>query len=823
MALLPDKYDTQAVEAKWHKLWEDEKVYRWDDTELRQNNFTIDTPPPTVSGMLHMGHVFSYTQTDFIARFQRMRGKNVYYPIGFDDNGLPTERLVEKTKGVRASQMPRHEFIALCQEVVVEAEEEFRTLFRSIALSVDWAQEYQTISSSSRKLSQMSFIDLYNKGLVKRQHAPTFWDSVDRTAIAQAEIEDKEKQGVMYEISFSTSAGEKVVIATTRPEMIPACVAVLYHPQDKRYQHLAQQQAITPLFGAIVPFIADEEVAMDKGTGLVMCCTFGDIQDVEWWRRYNLPLKECVHLYGTMQNAGPYDGLKLKEARQRMVADLEELLLAQTNVTQIVKCAERSGAPLELIATSQWFISVMPYQQQLRAKAAECQWHPAYMRIRLENWIDGLRQDWCISRQRYFGVPFPVWYSKRAGEEGKALLPALEQLPVDPLVDLPIGYTRDEVEPDIDVIDTWATSSISPQLNSRALNNEMAIDLERHHKLYPFDLRPQAHEIIRTWAFSTIVKALHHDNTVPWYHLAISGWCLAADKTKMSKSKGNVVTPTTLIVEKGADVVRYWAAHSKLGVDIAYSEDLFKIGQKLVTKLWNVAKFLDLHLGKLNVFHASAKEAIKKGEIHETLDLWIISRLHQVIKEATAKFETFDYADSRMLVEDFFWNDLCDNYLELIKVRIYDALGQNSTGQQSAIQTLYHVLRGILLLLAPILPHITEELHSLLFTSKVSIHKRSSWPSEQDYPVNSSALSEGAAVVQILSQIRKFKSIHNFSLRAELQLVKYTSPSPISSSGERDLGFAANSISLRRVEYANWDHSIITEGSGAYAVLCHLP
>ncbi|MBS0235856.1 MAG: valine--tRNA ligase [Proteobacteria bacterium] len=797
----PERYDSKAIEKKWQDWWLNNAVYNWNPDEPRERNFSIDTPPPTVSGMLHMGHIFSYTQTDFIARFQRMIGRNVFYPIGFDDNGLPTERLVEKIKDVRAAQMPRQAFIDLCQDVVQEAEEEFRILFRSIALSVDWNQEYQTISAESRKISQLSFIDLYNKGLVNKQYAPTFWDPADRTAIAQAEIEDKEKQGVMYEVAFTTNSGARAVIATTRPEMLSACVAVLYHPDDARYQHLKHQHAITPIFGERVPFIEDYDVAMDKGTGLVMCCTFGDIQDVEWWRRHGLPLKSCLHTDGFMHNSGVYNGLKTKEARQKIVDDLSAngAILSQTSVTQMVKCAERSGAPLELIATSQWFISVMDYKEQLLAKAAQCKWHPQYMQVRLENWIKGLKQDWCISRQRYFGVPFPAWYSKRPGEEGKILIAAPSQLPVDPLTDLPAGYSRDEVEPDMDVMDTWATSSVTPQLNSKALNNILGINFSRHSKLYPFDLRPQAHEIIRTWAFSTIVKAMHHDNSIPWQHLAISGWCLAADKTKMSKSKGNIVTPTELIIEKGADAIRYWAANSKLGVDIAYSDELFKIGNKIINKLWNVAKFISLHTDKLTKRYSSPADAINATAITHKLDLWLISRLHEVVSATTESFTHFDYSEGRMVVEDFFWNDLCDNYLEMIKIRIYDADGRDPQGQQSAIITIYHALDAVLRLLAPILPHITEEIWHLMgmahgsSTAVSSIHGRGNWPEASAYPYQDGLLAQGEAAIQLLSLIRKFKSQHNLSLKAELAKVEYYSPTSLDSAIIADLQAAANS------------------------------
>jgi valyl-tRNA synthetase len=816
-------YTPQIAEPKWQNRWEELGIYKWDSSASRADTFVIDTPPPTVSGMLHMGHVFSYTQADFIARFQRMIGKTVFYPMGFDDNGLPTERLVEKVKKVRAASMPRAEFIKLCQTVIYSAEEDFRNLFRSIALSVDWQQEYQTISPTSQKLSQLSFIDLWQKGNVKRQYAPCFWDAVDRTAIAQAEIIDQERQGVMYDIKFSLAdEGEKIVIATTRPEMLAACVAVFYHPDDERYKHLAGKFALTPIYQYKVPLLADEGVAIDKGTGLVMCCTFGDIQDIDWWRKHKLPAIQCINHAGKMQNAGFLDGLSVIDAKTAIADKLDELklLVAKRPVTQFVKCAERSGAPLEIIPTDQWYVAVLDHKDDLKKKAQECNWHPEYMRVRIENWIDGLNQDWCISRQRYFGVPFPVWYSKRLGEEGKIIVARPEDLPVDPNVDLPAGYARDEVEADTDVMDTWATSSITPQLNSHGISEELLIDKERHQKLFPADLRPQAHEIIRTWGFYTLVKAFHHSQSIPWKHLMISGWCLAADKTKMSKSKGNVVTPMALIHEKGTDVVRYWASTSKLGVDIAYSEECFKIGKKLVNKLWNAAKFCSLHLAKRQDTTTSCKQAIDQGVINQDIDIWLCGRLQQTVAAATKAFELFEYSEARMAIENFFWNDFCDNYLEIIKARVYDAAGNNPKGQQSAICTMYHTLRALVHLFAPILPHITEEINEqILHSSTTSVHQRGSWPKLVDFINNAEAEMQGVHLINLLELVRKAKSTANLSLRAEIVNLACVLPKGalLSPSSKRDLANAANAANITMLEEIDGDY--ISSEDGAYRVL----
>ena len=772
---LPPKYNHREIEAKWQDIWQQKGIYNWEENLSREQTFVIDTPPPTVSGMLHMGHVFSYTQADFVARFQRMTGKTVFYPIGFDDNGLPTERLVEKVKKIRANSMPRDEFIAICREVVVEAEEEFRKLFKSIALSVDWHQEYQTISDKSITLSQMSFLDLVDKERAYRKLQPTLWDPVDATALAQAEVVDIEMPSFMNEIIFQTEKGENLTISTTRPELLPACVAVFYHPEDKRYQHLAGQSAITPLFSIKVPLIADEKVDIEKGTGIVMCCTFGDATDIDWWRNYTLPTRVILNKWGKIDHldwleAKNYTsqlvGLKIKDARDKILEFLKEAgkLINQIPLTHSVKCGERSSAPLEILVTSQWFIKLLDIKQELLAQTAKCNWSPSYMKIRLDHWIEGLKWDWCISRQRFFGVPFPVWYSKRPGEEGKILFADKADLPVNPLVDLPRGYTKDEVEPDLDVMDTWTTSAISPQLSSGAINEKYALDYERHKKLFPADMRPQAHEIIRVWAFYTIVKAYLHEQTIPWKNLMISGWCLAADKTKMSKSKGNVVTPVDLIEEKGADIVRYWASNSKLGADITYSEEIFKIGHKLINKLWNAAKFTELQLKNLKAAPSNIKLDVEKGLIFKPVDLWLLSKLRYTLEKATAEFSKFEYCNARIEIEHFFWNIYCDNYIEIVKTRAYaDGNNLDSSGQTSALLTMYHCLKSLLTLFAPYLPHVTEEIYSCLYGDKL-INQRSSWLNLDEFISDKNAIELGDAVVNILDSIRKIKATNQLSV-----------------------------------------------------------
>lgn len=791
MKALTAKYNHKEIEKKWQNIWQEEAIYNWEEHFPRENTFVIDTPPPTVSGLLHMGHIFSYTQADFIARFQRMNGKTVFYPVGFDDNGLPTERLVEKVKKIRANTMERSEFVKLCREVVAENEKEFTKVLQSIALSMDWRQEYQTISEKSIKLSQMSFLDLVDKDRAYRKLQPSLWDPIDATALAQAEVVDVEMQSFMNEIVFKTEDGDDLLIGTTRPELLPACVAVLYHPNDSRYNNLSAKFAITPLFSVKVPIIADEKVEIEKGTGLVMCCTFGDITDINWWQSYNLPLRIIINKYGKIdyldelgsgdwqtididlarKNIEEIKGLKIKDARDKILHLLQDQLIKQTPITHAVKCGERSGAPLEILVTSQWFIKLLDIKQELLEQSAKCRWHPAYMKVRLDHWIEGLKWDWCISRQRFFGVPFPVWYSKRKGEEGKILFAHQDDLPVNPLVDLPRGYSKDEIVPDYDVMDTWATSSISPQLNSEAINSKYAVNYSKHQKLFPADLRPQAHEIIRVWAFYTIVKSYLHEKTIPWTDLMISGWCLASDKTKMSKSKGNVVTPVELIEEKGADIIRYWASHSKLGADIAYSEELFKIGAKLINKLWNAAKFTELQIENLNLKPRNIAEDYADNLIFKPMDLWLLSKLKIVVEKATKELNSFEYCNARVIVEDFFWNIYCDNYIEIVKTRSYNENNKDLQGQTSALLTMYHCMKTLIKLFAPYLPHVCEEIYSCLFKDDFFVTQRGTWPQIREFIFDVESEKIGDACLDIILQVRKIKAEKQVSVSAPISTI----------------------------------------------------
>jgi valyl-tRNA synthetase len=791
MAEFPKKYDFNEAESKWQEFWQQKAVYHWDKNVSRDKTFVVDTPPPTVSGLLHIGHVYSYTHTDFIVRYKRMKGMNIFYPIGFDDNGLPTERLVEKKKNIRANSMKREEFVEICRDVIESEEVNFRQLFNQIGLSVDWNVEYRTISDTSQKLSQMSFLDLIKKEQIYRSSQPMLWDPVDQTALSQADIEDKERTSFMNNIKFKIDGEDtELIIATTRPELIPACVAVFYHPDDKRYIHLKGKHAITPLFGNKVPIIADELVDQEKGTGLVMCCTFGDQTDVLWWRKHNLPCKIIIGKIGIMQDimfdqssidlnkaerfAAEITGLKVNAARQKMIEllDSEALLVSKTEITQVVKCAERSGAPLEILTTPQWFVKTIEHKDELMKRIQQINWHPLSMKIKLENWINSIALDWCISRQRYFGVPFPVWYSKRAGEQGKPIFADIDQLPVDPLQHLPKGYSRNEVEPDLDVMDTWSTSSISPQLNSHGINDNFMLSEERHNSLFPADLRPQAHEILRTWAFYTILKSYLHDDKLPWENIMISGWCLAEDRSKMSKSKGNVLVPSKILEQFGADVVRYWSASSRLGGDTAYSEDVMKNGKRLVNKLWNAAKFSSTHFNKITDADKKLNLSQLKSKITCDFDRYFINKLCELVELCTAEFERYEYSSAMSKLEQFFWSLFCDNYLEITKTRAY---GEDQASKQdtlSAVLTIYHSFKIILQLFAPFMPYVTEELYQTLYDDANSLHKTGNWPSLKDTKLSDVNTQGAENLIKILDLVRKIKAQQNLSIKAPINVIE---------------------------------------------------
>ncbi len=756
---MQEKYDPQQLETKWRKQWDKDKTYKWNPDLSRENNFVIDTPPPTVSGSLHLGHIFSYTHTDLLARYHRMQGKNVFYPMGWDDNGLPTERRVQNVFGVRcdleqpydpnyqprrdkgkkekAELISRSNFIELCTILTLEDEQVFESLFKRVGLSIDWSLQYSTINDHCRKTSQASFLELVEKDQVYHKETPTQWDVDFQTAVAQAEVEDREAEGLYHNIKFKIEEGGEFTISTTRPEMLPACIAVVAHPEDSRYQPFFGKYAITPVFGAKVPILPAEHADPDKGTGILMICTFGDSNDVDWWKQSKLPLKQILDFQGRMQPVqfgsgvfesvdskkaqNAYDqlkGLYVKKARKLMPEILGESLVKEPERTQrMVKFYEKGERPLEFIPTRQWFTKILDHQEKLLQLGSEIQWHPSHMKSRYDHWVQGLNQDWCISRQRYFGVPFPVWY--KVNQQGQTdygfpLFAKKEDLPIDPLKETPPDYTEDQrgqpggFVADPDVMDTWATSSLTPQIAS-----EWSSEGKRHQQVFPADLRPQSHEIIRTWAFYTITKSFLHEGKAPWKNIAISGWILDPDRKKMSKSKGNVVTPESYLDQYSSDAVRYWAARAKLGMDTAFDEKVFKMGWKLCNKLFNASKFV------MGLVEKQDQAQVEK--ITETLDLSWMGLLNQGVEKATQAFEQFDYAQALQVTEELFWN-FCDHYLEIVKARAYSDDGT------SAQATLDLSLKSFLQLFAPFFPFLTEEIWSWRYAQGKSLHQEN-WPS----------------------------------------------------------------------------------------------
>ena len=806
---MPEKPTLDGIEARWDEVWQAQGVYRFDRTSERADVWSIDTPPPTVSGSLHVGHVFSYTHTDLLARFQRMRGKAVFYPMGWDDNGLPTERRVQNFYGVRcdpsspydASYQPpadagslkkgtpqvsisRRNFIELCHGLSAEDEKAFEGLFKRLGLSVDWTQTYETIGDRARRAAQRAFLRNLARGEAYATEAPTLWDVDYKTAVAQAELADREMPGAYHRIGFARPGGEPVFIETTRPELLPACVALVAHPDDERYAPLFGTTVTTPLFGVEVPVHAHELADPTKGSGIAMICTFGDTTDVTWWRELDLPVRSVVGRDGRFVQTPPdgvapepygeLAGKTVKQAQQRIVAllaDSGDLVGEPKAITHPVKFYERGDRPLEIVTSRQWYLRNGGRDADLRAdlvaRGEELVWHPGFMQSRYENWVSGLNGDWLISRQRFFGVPFPLWYRLDASGEpayDDLLLPDEADLPIDPTSQVPAGY--DESQRDVpggftadpDVMDTWATSSVSPQIAGRWED-----DPDLFSRVFPFDLRPQAHDIIRTWLFATVVRSHHEHGSLPWTDAALSGWILDPDRKKMSKSVGNVVTPMGLLEQHGTDAVRYWAANGRLGTDTAFDEGQMKVGRRLAVKLLNASKF------------ALAFPEAEDGPVTEPLDRALLSRLADVVEEATAAFEAYDYTRALERTEAFFWS-YCDDYIELVKGRAY---GEGEAAE-SASRALRLSLDVLLRLFAPVLPFATEEVWS--WWREGSVHAQP-WP-------EASALREAGGddrsdpdcltvAAEVLQAVRRAKSEAKVSMRTPVTLLTVTAPDAV--------------------------------------------
>ncbi len=766
---VPEKPVLEGLEAKWTAEWERSGTYRFDRSRSREQVYSIDTPPPTVSGSLHVGHVFSYTHTDVVARFQRMRGKAVFYPMGWDDNGLPTERRVQNYYGVRCDpslpydpgfqppakpdkhpiSISRPNFIELCTRLTREDEKAFEHLWKTLGVSVDWSMTYATIDKTSQAVSQRAFLHLLTRDLAYQVEAPTLWDVDFRTAVAQAELEDRDVASAYHKIRFQrldvgsgfsqTGPGvgrtDAVEIDTTRPELIPACVALVAHPDDERYKPLFGTEVVTPLFGVRVPVKPHLLADPSKGTGIAMICTFGDLTDVIWWRELGLPVRAVIQADGTLRDVdwrspqwpstdpdrasrvyGELVRLSAAKARAKIVEQLREsgdLVGEPRPITHAVKFFEKGDRPLEIVTSRQWFVKTIEFREALLERGRELKWYPAYMQARYDNWTNGLNGDWCVSRQRFFGVPFPVWYPIDAAgrvDYARPIAASEDRLPVDPSTDVPPGYTDGQRgQPggfigDPDVMDTWATSSLTPQIVCG-----WGRDPELFAKTFPMDLRPQAHDIIRTWLFDTVLRShLEHDS-LPWKNAALSGWVLDPDRKKMSKSKGNVVTPLGLLEEHGSDGVRYWAASGRPGTDTAFDANQMKVGRRLAIKILNASKFA-----------LSASEP--KGPIAWAVDRAMLRSLASLVADVTQAFESYDYARVLQRTETFFWR-FCDDYLELVKGRRYGEQGPEAAGSANA--ALAAALSVLLRLFAPFLPFVTEEVWS--WWQRGSVH-RASWP-----------------------------------------------------------------------------------------------
>ncbi len=766
MIEMPKRYDPHEAEKKWMEYWEKEGIFRFDPKiKERDKIFAIDTPPPTVSGTIHMGHAFGFSQADFIARYKKMRGYNLFYPFGYDDNGLATELFVRKVKGVLPRDMSREEYVNLVLEVTEKAEREFEKLFKRMAMAFDWNLVYRTISPKVTEISQLSFIELYEMGRAYRKEDVTIWCPSCETAIAQVEMEDRKERTKLHYIMFDVEGGESITIATTRPELMPACVAIYVHPEDERYKHLIGKKAKLPIFGREVPIMANEDVDMEYGTGAVYHCTFGDYADIEWARAFNTDIIIVIDEQGRMnEKAGKYAGLTVREAREKIIEDLkkEGRVLKEEDVEHVVNVHERCGTPIEFRVTKQWFIRYLDLREKWLELGRELKWYPEHMRTRYENWVKGLKWDWCISRQRKFGVPFPVWYCKECGE---IIVAKREQLPVDPFKDNPpepcprCGST--EFIPEQDVMDTWATSSLTPLINAGWEGDDKG---ELMHIIYPMDLRPQGHDIISFWLFNTVVKCYLHTGKLPWKATMINGHALDPHGRKMSKSKGNVIDPREVMDKYCADALRYWASSTKLGDDLPFQEKDVQTAMQLINKLWNASRFVLKHLEDYRP--ESSRASVVRAE-----DAWILARLSKVIKEVTELFEAYEYAKARKLTEQFFWYDLCDNYLEMVKQRLYNRNAYNEEEISSAQYCLYHSLLAVLKMLAPIMPYITEEIYSYYFREvegKRSIHE-SCWPSPEPWWENGEVEQKGDVIVCLLSAIRQFKNRNRMPLNAEIK------------------------------------------------------
>lgn len=814
-------YEHQEIEKQMQALWNDLGIYKY-QSDSTAPLYSIDTPPPTVSGSLHIGHIFSYTQAEMIARYKRMRGFNVFYPFGFDDNGLPTERLVEREEQILAKDLSRSEFTYKCLNTTQKYEEEFKELWQSLGFSVDWSLQYETISPVSQRISQRSFIDLFEKGKVYLKASPVLWCTECQTSIAQAELESTTKETLFNHIYFSTTQGDRIEIATTRPELLYATVALFVHPKDKRHKKLIGKTAIVPLYQYEIPILADAMVDMEKGSGIVMCSTFGDITDLEWYEKHGLNYREVIQIDGKISSETPYiGGLSTYKARKRILELLEEneYLIKSEPISHSVSIHERCGNPIEIIPSKQWYIDILTEKQRFIEAADQINWYPAHMKNRYLDWVKNLKWDWCISRQRYFGVPFPVWYCKACGQ---IKLADESQLPVNPMETSPLsscGCGSNEFIPETAVLDTWATSSVTPQINalwgengkrirpndgqikSRAqTTNETQFSnasqatyestyqsihskgnlhsnktsmlkndsYSQRENFMPMSMRTQAHEIIRTWAFYTIVKSLYHTGEIPWRDIMICGFVLAKKGEKISKSKNNANTsPKAIIDRHSADTVRYWAATAKLGTDTFFDEGELDGVKRFINKLWNASKFTISHLKDYSIENEMRLLPVDK---------WIIERSKETMQAAEKYLDQYELGLARHEIDLFFWRDFCDYYLEIVKDRLYKPEVHGKLERAGAQYALYISLLMILKLYAIFTPHLTDHIYQLFYKERESFQSLHQMRWCEIRVIKDNYLMFGDALKAVISDVRKYKSENSLSMKAEIETVKVECP-----------------------------------------------
>ncbi len=767
MIELAKKYNHLETEQRWKEYWNKEKVYAFDREDTKTPIYSIDSPPPTISGKLHMGHAYGGAQMDFFARYKKFKGYNVLHPFGTDDNGLPTQKLIEKIKGVKATKMKREEFITLCHNTLDnELRDDYIQKFKDIGISVDWSFYYSTIDDESRKISQKSFINIFKQNRIYRMDAPTMWCTNCQTAVAQVDLEDIDKNSMFNDIVFKTEEGKDLIVATTRPELLSSCVALFYNGEDERYKYLKGKEAIVPLFNYKVPILEDPKAEIEKGTGLVMCCTFGDITDVEWQKIHDLPIKESISKDGFLtEAAGKYQGMKVTEARKKIIEDLKEnnLLINQKPISHAVKSHERCKEPIEFVKSKQWFLKYLDIKDEMLSWSEQFKWFPDFYKHRYSNWIKGLNWDWCISRQIPFGIPFPLWNCEECGE---TILATEEMLPVDPLYTKPPilkcpKCNSENIAPEKDVMTTWATSSLTPNLVKEKLKGHKTYDLIKNK---PMDLRTQGHDIISFWLFNTLVKSNLEENMIPWNMVYINGWLLGTDGKKMSKSLNNGVEPSEVLEKYGADALRYMSGTCKPGQDLAYPEKELIVGQKTIVKLFNSTKFALIHLKDYSP---------RKEDLLETqkIDVYLLNRLNETIENVDKHLEEYEYSRALAEINSFFWKDLCDNYIEIVKDRLYNPDRRGEAEKKSAQYTLYRSFIEVIKLYGIYMPFIAEELyhsHFIDFEKEKSVHLLK-FPERID--IVKDDLEVSLEILKVIFAIRNYKSGNSLSLKTEIKKI----------------------------------------------------